>query len=551
MEKQEKRISRVERNSRKYKKYKKLKSSNEKFNDTSIDNSNVNYVSKDDDIINTSKIRIRRSERNKRKNRTGIFGNVIKNKEAELNKRDKNMKIAAILLIIKGIVIIGASLTFYFKSHFYWGTSINCLNVSGKSVDDVENEFKSNIVDYNLKLTGRNNSQDEIRGKDIELNYDDSKKSEIEQIKNEQNKSSWIKSLFTEKENGISISSEYTSSIVTYDKEKLQKVVDNLNLIKNENISEPKNASLKYEGKSFVIEKEVQGNKLDKEKLYDEISKAITSGQTELDLDKEGCYENPKYTSSSKEVVQALNKMNEYKDFKLTYDLGSDTQEIYGDKLFDFFEFDDNYECNINEDKISDYVDELCKKYNTYGTSRNFMTADGRNIVINGGDYGYQINKNEEINQIKQDIEGKKSVSRKPVYSKTALGDVTNDIGSTYVEINMSKQHLWFYKDGALVTEGDVVTGNVGNGTATPEGTYSLKYKAKDSVLVGEGYRSLVSFWMPFNNNIGIHDASWRSTFGGKIYLSNGSHGCVNAPYKLAQSIYSNIEAGTPVICYN
>lgn len=548
MERQEKRISRVERNSRKYKK---LKSSNKKFNDTSIDNSNVNYVSKDDDIINTSKIRIRRSERNKRKNRTGIFGNVIKNKEAEFNKKDKNMKIAAILLIIIGIVIIGVSLTFYFKSHFYLGTSINCLNVSGKSVDDVENEFKSNIVDYNLKLTGRNNSQCEIRGKDIELNYDDSKKSEIEQIKNEQNKSSWIKAIFTEKENGISISSEYTSSIVTYDKEKLQKVVDNLSLINNDDISEPKNASLKYDGKSFVIEKEVEGNNLDKEKIYTEISKAISSGRSELDLDKADCYESPKYTSSSKEVVQAQNKMNEYKDFKLIYDLGNADEEIYGDKLFEFFEFDDNYDCSINDDKISAYVDQLCKKYNTYGTSHNFTTTDGRNVVINGGDYGYQINKVEEINQIKQDIQGKKPVSRKPVYSKTALGDVTNDIGSTYVEINMAKQHLWFYKDGALVTEGDVVTGNVGNGTATPEGTYSLKYKAKDSVLVGEGYRSRVSFWMPFNNNIGIHDASWRSAFGGKIYLSSGSHGCVNAPYKLAQSIYSNIEAGTPVICYN
>ena len=149
----------------------------------------------------------------------------------------------------------------------------------------------------------------------------------------------------------------------------------------------------------------------------------------------------------------------------------------------------------------------------------------------------------EEINQIKHDIEGKKPVSRKPVYSKTALGDVTNDIGSTYVEINMSKQHLWFYKDGALVTEGDVVTGNVGNGTATPEGTYSLKYKAKDSVLVGEGYRSPVSFWMPFiGNSIGLHDASWRSEFGGEIYKTSGSHGCVNLPYSLAQSIYKDEE---------
>lgn len=548
MEKQEKRISRVERNS---KKYKKTRGFDKKFHDTGTTHSNINYTDKDDNIINTSKIRVRRSERNKRKNRTGIFGGTIKNKEAALTEKDKNMKIVAILLIIIGIIIIGAGLTFYFKSHFYLGTSINCLNVSGKSVDDVENEFKSNIIDYNLKMSGRNNSHDEIRGTDIELNYDDSKKSEIEQIKNEQNKSSWIKAVFTKKENGISRSSEYTSSIVTYDEDKLQNAIDNLKLINDENVFEPQNASLKYDGKSFVIEKEVEGNKLDKEKLYTEISKAISSGQSELDLDKADCYESPKYTSSSKEIVQAQNKMNEYKDFKLTYDLGNDDEEIYGDKLFEFFEFDDNYDCSINDDKISAYVDELCKKYNTYGTSHNFTTTDGRNVVINGGDYGYQINKDEEINQIKQDIEGKKPVSRKPVYSKTALGDVTNDIGSTYVEINMAKQHLWFYKDGTLVTEGDVVTGNVGNGTATPEGTYSLKYKAKDSVLVGEGYRSPVSFWMPFNNNIGIHDASWRSTFGGKIYLSNGSHGCVNVPYKLAQSIYSNIEAGTPVICYN
>jgi lipoprotein-anchoring transpeptidase ErfK/SrfK len=98
--------------------------------------------------------------------------------------------------------------------------------------------------------------------------------------------------------------------------------------------------------------------------------------------------------------------------------------------------------------------------------------------------------------------------------------------------------------------EGDVVTGNVSLNDATPVGIYRLKYKEKNATLKGEGYSSPVSFWMPFNGGIGIHDANWRSVFGGEIYKTNGSHGCINSPYNLAQTIFDNINAGTPVVCY-
>ncbi|HCW54712.1 MAG TPA: hypothetical protein DG753_13480 [Clostridium sp.] len=546
MEKEERRISRVERNGNKCRNIKKI---NKKINDYIVDR-DINYISKDDEIINYCETRVRRSERNKRKKKNRILGERKQDKEIIVTKRDKSIKIVAIILMIIGLIIIGASLNFYFKNNFYYGTSINCLNVSGKSVSDVEEEFKANIVNYNLRLVGRNNSEGEIRGIDIDVNYDDSKKKEIEQIKNEQNKTSWVKAIFSKKKNGTDESLEYTSNIITFDKNKLNDIIHKLKLF-NEDIIEPQNASLKYNGKSFSIEKEVEGNKINKDKLYAEVSKAIYSGVSEVDLDKADCYEKPKYKSSSKEVIQAQEKINQYKDFKLVYDLGDSVEEIYGDILFDFFEIDENYSCNLKDDKISAYVDKLCEKYNTSGKTRNLTTTDGRNIIVNGGDYGYEISRDKEINHIKQDIESKKFVKRQPIYSKTALGYVTNDIGSTYVEIDMSKQYLWFYKDGVLITEGSIVTGNVANGTSTPEGIYSLKYKDRDSVLIGQGYRSPVSFWMPFNNNIGIHDASWRSMFGGKIYLSNGSHGCVNAPYKLAQSIYNNIEPGTPIICYN
>ena len=127
-----------------------------------------------------------------------------------------------------------------------------------------------------------------------------------------------------------------------------------------------------------------------------------------------------------------------------------------------------------------------------------------------------------------------------------------NVSGDTFVEVDMSKQYLWFYKDGYIVAEGNVVSGNLSeNGCATPAGVYSLNNKQRDTNLVGPNYVSPVSFWMPFiKNSIGLHDASWRNEFGGEIYKTSGSHGCVNLPYSLAQSIYSNISVGTPVVCY-
>jgi lipoprotein-anchoring transpeptidase ErfK/SrfK len=114
----------------------------------------------------------------------------------------------------------------------------------------------------------------------------------------------------------------------------------------------------------------------------------------------------------------------------------------------------------------------------------------------------------------------------------------------------MSKQHLWFYKNGSLIVQGDVVTGNVSENDATPAGIYRLKFKQTNAILRGPDYSAHVDYWMPFNGGIGIHDAGWRSEFGGNIYRTNGSHGCVNSPYYLAKTIFDNIEEGNPVICY-
>ena len=119
------------------------------------------------------------------------------------------------------------------------------------------------------------------------------------------------------------------------------------------------------------------------------------------------------------------------------------------------------------------------------------------------------------------------------------------------MEINLTAQHLYFYANGKLLVESDFVSGNAAKGWSTPAGAYSITYKQRNATLKGQGYATPVSYWMPFNGGIGLHDANWRKTFGGTIYKNGGSHGCVNLPPAVAKTIYENISAGDPVLCYH
>ena len=124
---------------------------------------------------------------------------------------------------------------------------------------------------------------------------------------------------------------------------------------------------------------------------------------------------------------------------------------------------------------------------------------------------------------------------------------VTNK--GTVVEVSISKQKLWYYKNGELKMTSNVVTGTA-NRHATPTGTFKIRSKSRRVYLVGPDYRSYVNYWMPIYGDIGLHDATWRSKFGGTIYKYNGSHGCINLPLNTAKYIYNNVPKGTKVRVY-
>lgn len=453
----------------------------------------------------------------------------------------KNKYIKYSIISFSVLLLIYFSMSMFFRNHFYFGTIVNGINVSGKTVEDLDKEIGAKTFSYTLELEERGNIKEEIKAEDIKLKYDGKDKSQA--LKDSQNSKSWILSLFKSNKTKM-------DNVVTYDETLLKEKFEKLSCLDSKNIVEPKDAYFAYTNSGYHIIKEINGNKIKKDILYSNIVNSILTGDTKIILEDIKCYEAPIYTEKSEKINETKKYLDKYIASQITYTFNGGKKVIDSEVINNWIIIDGDLVITFNESKIKIFVSQLASNYNTFGKKRDFITSLGTTVKVGGGNYGWIVNVNKEISEIISIIKEGQTVNREPIYSQTAASRNINDLGDTYVEINLAMQHLWFYKNGFLVTEGDVVTGNTSKNNGTPTGIYRLNYKEKNATLDGEDYSVPVSFWMPFNGNIGIHDATWRKTFGGEIYIKNGSHGCINAPYYLANKIFDNIISGTPVVCY-
>jgi lipoprotein-anchoring transpeptidase ErfK/SrfK len=457
-----------------------------------------------------------------------------------INKRNKIA--TGITISLCSLFVLYFITSMYFTKHLYFGSKINGTDVSGKTVAQIKSQMISQLHTYTLTIIERDGKKEQIKASDIDLKYKSDQ--QFENFKEEQKPLNWASSLFSSKNSNM-------IAEMSYDKERLESQVDKLSCTADSNTVQPKEPSFKYVNNSFVIVDQVRGNKINKDTLLKCVENAISKKESTINLESANCYINPKYTSKSEKVIKTKDMLNKYVSSKITYTFGNNKEILDGSTINKWFTVDDNLNVAVDRGKVKAYVQSLGNTYNTTGKTRSFHTTSGNTINVSGGDYGWQINVNKEVQDLSEAIKGGQTLTKEPSYSEKAVSHDSDDIGNTYVEVDMTKQHVWFYKNGSLVVDGDVVTGNISENHATPVGIYSLKDKERNATLKGQGYSSPVSYWMPFNGGIGIHDASWRNgVFGGQIYKTSGSHGCVNSPYNLAQTIYNNIEVGTPIVCF-
>ena len=470
--------------------------------------------------------------------------------EEKAARKKKHKKTAAIIIgsIFGVLLLIYVGFAIFFNNHFMFYTKINGIDFSLKNVSQVEAYMEQQVKDYVLTLEESDGDREEINGSDISLEYVPG--DELKKLVKEQDNFLWITSLWNHPEIEAEVG-------VKYDADALAAIISNLECMKEENQTVSVDAHPEFQNDQFVVVPEVVGTQINIEVFSEKVEEAINGFQPTLDLYETGCYILPRFLSDSEEVIAAKDAMNSYLGANITYDFNPYTEVVDASIISQWVSVDADMNVTFDEGAVRAYVQSLADKYDTKGKPRNFTTATGNVVTVEGGSYGWKIDQEAEYNALIANIQNGETVTREPNYVSRAASHEGNDVGSTYAEVDLTAQQMYFIQDGQVVLQSGVVTGNPNRGNGTPQGVYTLAYKALDQTLRGtkkpDGtyeYETPVKYWMPFNGGIGFHDATWQSSFGGSRYLTNGSHGCVNLPYDVAGQLYNLISAGTPVVCH-
>lgn len=471
-------------------------------------------------------------------------------------KKHKGLKvtgiIAAILAVTAGCAY--GAVTYYYADRFFEGTYINGIDCSNKTAYEVEQAIASTVEAYSIEVTSRNQDPQTISGSQIGYQY--MSDGEVLNLLKQQKPYEWVRGFMETR-------SYNTQENVTFDKTLLQNEVKALNCAQPENQVEPENAYVAMNGDEFTIVPETEGSKLKVKEAYKALDAAISGSQTSIDLGSTpDVYAVAAVTSEDSTLQATRDAYNNYTKASITYTFGDQTVTLDGSTLKNWLQFDEKGQL-VQDDAsftqhVKDFVAQLASEHNTVGTTRSFNTTSGRTVSVYGSAYGWKIDQDAEAAQLTEEIRTGTQTTREPVYSMRANAYGYNDIGSTYIEVDLSSQHMYYYQGGSIIFDSDIVSGDIRyDDRATPPGIFTLYYKKSPDVLRGakkpDGtyeYETSVTYWMPFNGGIGFHDATWQAYFGGDRYTYAGSHGCINMPLDAAATLYSIIDTNVPIVCF-
>ena len=441
------------------------------------------------------------------------------------------------------MLIVYIAVAVYFSSHFYEDTEIYGIDCSQKSVEEVKKLVADKLDEYRLEVKERGGASEYLSADQIDLKFVDN--SSIDRMAKAQRSYIWPIMLMMERDDMAGVA-------FSYDQKKALTAFKDLECMNPIYTKAPTDAYVQVTDSGFEVVKETEGNTLNPETTAKALYAALDGGKSVLDLEEEDCYLKPDLYSDDEALVVEAEAKDALVQADITYEFGSRQERVNAPVIAQWITQAADGSYVIDDVEVTEYVESLAAKYDTFGLPRQFYTSLGTTVTLTDGDYGWCMDQDATVVDLLNALESGYQGTMEPQYTYTAMSREENDIGDTYVEICISQQVMWCYKDGVCIVYTPVVTGNPNKGNATPSnGVWSIDAKMQNYTLVGEGYRSPVDFWMPFNGNVGIHDMQTRAYFGGTIYLTNGSHGCINTPYANAKTIYENVSIGTPVIVYD
>lgn len=463
----------------------------------------------------------------------------------ELKKKNTHIWIWVVSSLAGLVLLAYLGIAVYFYSHFFPNTSINGMECGYLKAADAVEVLEQLSLEYSLEVTNREDAVlGIINAEDIGLTIDVAKG--VGTLLGNQNVFVWIAAVF--QTHNLELAYE-----VSFDNTTIGPLIAGWEAFQANNMESPQNAYISDyldTVKGYEIIPETSGSTVNLEKLEEMLIDAVYIGTTAINLEEADCYVRAGITTKDTALNEKLAAMNKLVGASITYDWNGNEVVLDGDTIHEWI-ITDTGELTLDEEAVAEFVKEMAKAYDTYGNKHNFRTTLGETLSLPNGGYGWKTDKTSETEELVKLINDGAVTEREPAYSSKGAQKGENDIGSSYVEIDLTNQHLYLYIKGSIVLESDLVSGRMNrSGSQTPAGVYGLTYKTTNAVLRGDDYETPVNYWMPFNGNIGMHDAIWRSNFGGQIYQTSGSHGCINLPLSAASEIYAYISTGFPVICY-
>ena len=478
---------------------------------------------------------------------------MTKKKNNWYSNHKKPVLICGIVVLVLLVVYLAGML--YYNDKFLNGTMVNGSDVGGMTLQKANDQLSKKVNGQSLKLIFNDGQSEVLQSAQLGVSYN--KDNSLNQLMKNQNKWAWFIGFFKNEKNTL-------TDLIQISDENLTNGIASMEHAKEENQIAPTDAYIQYKDGSFSIIKETLGSKFNTEELVKNIKVALSEGKQQLDVTKANGYVKPQVYKDDQDLNNQLKAANEYCLSTITYTTPKGKEiALDGSTLITWLSKQDDGSYTKDEsvfkEKITAFVKELASQYNSIGATRTFTGKDGQSHTVSGGTYGFRVSTDGEVSALLKIInENKSENNRIPEHTGQLPSGENGGLGTTYLEINITKQHLWFVKDGSVVLESDFVSGKESDSTRlTPSGTYYIYNKERNRVLRGTKqpngkyeYESPVSYWMPFNKGIGLHDASWRSTFGGDTYINSGSHGCINLPTGFAGSLYSQIYVNLPVVVY-
>lgn len=468
--------------------------------------------------------------------------------------------IVALILVLLFASLAGGVYCVYakqFEGRFLEGTYINGIDAGHMTSAQVENAIRDSVESYSISLDLGDNRTAQIKGTDIGLSYQPD--GQVETLLGRQNKYAWVNGKILGKTYEYTVDPNYS-----FDKDKLMAVLKALPAFNEGGYTAPTDAYMQMGDNNLLsVVPETEGNELNIDTVYAALVEAVTDGKSSFSVaDVEDAYVEPQVRSDDQDLNNQVNDLNTYLSLVITtrkYD-GS-TLQLDGSIISSWLSVKDpdSHYYYFNTDVMQDF----CRQYMTQVAEQDdqtsdtviFHTTNKGDIEENCSTYGHTIDVEASAEQLYQTILSRTNAELTPVYSMNTTNDGT--FGGTYVEVDIAAQHVYLYENGSLIFDTACVTGLASDpDRATPKGCFKIYMKDTSRTLKGAinpatgqpSYTSYVNYWMPFHNGVGLHDASWRSTFGGSIYQYSGSHGCVNLSYSAAQTIYNHVSVGTVVV---